>query len=129
MLRDRVAIADEKNGRVQVFDRQGIGAMRVRRLRKDSETWGEFKTPSLRNLAGRGPYMHQGQFPDLESVIRFYSTLEGAAGRSHHQEQILAPLELTPTEAADLVSFLRALDGEALDESSMPAPSSPLLDD
>ena len=92
----------------------GRAARRVSRLRRGSETWGEFRTPSLRNLKGRAPYMHAGQFPDLESVVRFYSTLDGAVGRSHHQERILEPLQLTETEIDDLPAFLESLEGRPL---------------
>jgi len=33
---------------------------------------GKFKTPTLRNVAVTGPYMHNGVFKDLETVVRFY---------------------------------------------------------
>ncbi|PWC33228.1 cytochrome c peroxidase [Azospirillum sp. TSO35-2] len=33
---------------------------------------GTFKTPTLRNVAVTGPYMHNGVFKDLETVVRFY---------------------------------------------------------
>ncbi|MFB1003853.1 MAG: cytochrome c peroxidase [Bacteroidia bacterium] len=35
---------------------------------------GKFKAPSLRNVALRAPYMHDGRFNDLEEVINHYST-------------------------------------------------------
>ena len=35
---------------------------------------GEFKVPSLRNIADRGRYMHDGRFETLEEVIEFYSS-------------------------------------------------------
>ena len=35
---------------------------------------GEFKVPSLRNVAVRGGFMHDGRFTTLEEVIDFYST-------------------------------------------------------
>ncbi len=34
---------------------------------------GKFKTPSLRNVALRPPFMHDGRFQDLDDVIDFYS--------------------------------------------------------
>ena len=89
----------------------GERAREVRMLSTSSETWGEFRTPSLRNLAERAPFMHQGQFQDLEEVINFYSEHEGASGRNHHQEQILVPLRLSGTEKADLLAFLLSLEG------------------
>lgn len=47
----------------------GEAARAIRSLRYSSETYGEFRTPSLRNLKGREPFMHQGQFSDLLSLI------------------------------------------------------------
>jgi cytochrome c peroxidase len=105
----------------------GSAARRVTRLRVSTESYGEFRTPSLRNLVSRAPYMHAGQFPDLEAVVHFYSTLEGASGRSHHQELVLQPLKLTPSEQQDLVSFLRSLEGAPLNAGLMRQPGSPLL--
>ena len=58
--------------------------------------------------------MHDGSMDDLETVVRFYSTLEGAIQLDHHQESVLAPLGLDDSEIADLVAFLRSLDGEAV---------------
>ena len=94
-------------------DPTGTAAQQVQALKDSSESWGEFRTPSLRNLAHRGPFMHQGQFADLPSVIEFYSELEGASGRNHHQEQILVPLRLSLSEKADLLAFLESLNGQA----------------
>ncbi len=34
---------------------------------------GKFKVPTLRNVAVTGPYMHNGIFRDLETVVRFYN--------------------------------------------------------
>lgn len=103
--------------------REGSAALRVRQLRQSSETWGEFRTPSLRNLAARGPFMHQGQFEDLEGVIDFYSELQGATGRGHHQEQVLVPLRLTISEKQDLRTFLVALEGGEAPEDLLEPPS------
>jgi cytochrome c peroxidase len=35
---------------------------------------GRFKAPSLRNVAVRSPYMHDGRFKTLEEVVEFYDT-------------------------------------------------------
>lgn len=35
---------------------------------------GWFKTPSLRNIALTGPYMHDGRFNTLEEVVEFYNS-------------------------------------------------------
>ncbi len=107
--------------------RDGPAALRVRQLRQSSEAWGEFRTPSLRNLAHRGPFMHQGQFEDLEGVIEFYSELKGATGRGHHQEQVLVPLRLSVGEKEDLRAFLAALEGRKAASQLLSPPSQSAL--
>lgn len=106
-------------------DRTGPAAARVERLVAGSETWGQFKTPTLRNAALTAPYMHEGQFATLEEVVRYYATLEGAILPTHHQETVLAPLDLSEREIADLVAFIEALVGEPLDASLLKPPPSP----
>ncbi len=104
-------------------DPNGPAAERVTGLRTGSETWGEFRTPSLRNLGTRGPFMHQGQLATLADVVHFYDTLEGSVGRSHHQESILEPLELGESGRADLMAFLASLEGLPLDPALERAPN------
>jgi cytochrome c peroxidase len=71
---------------------------------------GEFKVPSLRNVAVTAPYMHDGSFGTLREVIDYYDDPErivpGAKGRD---ATMSAPLKLTEGEKADLEAFLRAL--------------------
>jgi cytochrome c peroxidase len=70
--------------------------------------FGEFKVPSLRNVADTAPYMHNGSLPKLESVVAHYSELN--LDRLHADgDQILKPLRLTQQEQADLVAFLVTL--------------------
>ncbi|WP_346433223.1 hypothetical protein [Marinomonas rhodophyticola] len=38
----------------------------------DPKQAGKFKVPSLRNVAVTGPYMHNGVFKDLRTVVLFY---------------------------------------------------------
>ncbi len=64
-----------------------------------------FKTPSLRNAVARAPYMHAGQFSDLDAVVRHYDR----APRAPHGESELRPLRLSATERQQLVAFLGAL--------------------
>lgn len=42
-------------------------------LVSDAAQDGKFKTPTLRNIAITGPYMHNGVFKDLRTVILFYN--------------------------------------------------------
>lgn len=104
----------------------GEAAERVLALILTSESYGEFKTPSLRNLGQRPPFGHQGQFPDLASVLRFYNTLEDQDLRSHHQEQLLEPLRLGEADLEALEAFLMSLEGRALPEALQKAPAAPI---
>jgi len=65
-----------------------------------------FKTPSLREIASRGPYMHDGSLHTLEAVIAHYN--EGGVNRPS-QSELITPLGLTSGEQAELVAFLRTL--------------------
>jgi cytochrome c peroxidase len=70
--------------------------------------WGEFRVPSLRNVAVTAPYMHSGALPTLRDVVLHYSTLDET--RIHSSAQpLLRPLRLTPEESAALVAFLESL--------------------
>jgi cytochrome c peroxidase len=66
-----------------------------------------FKTPSLRNVAGRAPYMDAGQFRSLEDVVEHYNAAPSAP--LGHSE--LKPLRLSAKERAQLVAFLQTLSG------------------
>ena len=76
-----------------------------------------FRTPSLRNVAARSPYMHAGQFATLEQVVKHYATSPKAgighselahAGEKHAQRQTI---QLSDDDIKDLVAFLGALTG------------------
>ncbi|TCL09252.1 cytochrome c peroxidase [Shimia isoporae] len=40
---------------------------------KKTKHMGKFRTPTLRNVAVTGPYMHNGAFEDLRTVVLFYN--------------------------------------------------------
>lgn len=71
-----------------------------------------FKTPGLRNLTYRAPFMHNGSVPDLEAVIRHYES--GGEARPSLSEDMIA-FELSDQERDDLLAFLRALTAEVTD--------------
>lgn len=67
-----------------------------------------FKTPSLRGVAQRSPYMHAGQIGTLADVLGHYDRAPSApAGHSE-----LEPLSMSTEELAALEAFLRTLDYE-----------------
>jgi cytochrome c peroxidase len=78
---------------------------------------GAFKTPTLRDVARRGPYMHDGSLPTLEEVIEHYA--QGGTPNAWLSTQI-RPLRLTRRDRGDLVAFLRALSGEVGPEVRRP---------
>jgi len=48
----------------------------------DERLKGKFKTPTLRNVAVTGPYMHNGVFKELRTVLEFYDFRGTTAGRT-----------------------------------------------
>lgn len=95
---------------------------------------GQFRTPSLRNVALSAPYFHNASFATLEDVVAFYATRDLDPGRWYPvvngQVQIYndlpaiyrtnvqqgapfrrpgQPPAITPQDAADIVAFLRTL--------------------
>jgi cytochrome c peroxidase len=80
----------------------------TRHVALEHRNFGEFKTPTLRNLALTAPYMHNGRLATLRDVVQHYSTI--SPDRLHSDgEAILKPLRLSDQEARDLVAFLESL--------------------
>jgi cytochrome c peroxidase len=76
------------------------------RLTLDSSDMAVFKVPSLRNVGLTAPYMHDGSFSTLESVIKHYET----GGKSHpNKSPLLKSFSISATERADLIAFLNSL--------------------
>jgi cytochrome c peroxidase len=67
-----------------------------------------FKTPTLRDVVRRAPYMHDGSVPDLQSVIDLYN--KGGIDRPSRSE-LIHPLGLSAQEQLDLIAFLNTLTG------------------
>ena len=84
----------------------------------DPNDEGKFRTPSLRNVALTGPYMHDGSIPTLEQVIRAHYAQAGRAGQGPNgprpmRSSLIAGFEVTDQEVTDLVAFLNSLTDEA----------------
>jgi cytochrome c peroxidase len=76
---------------------------------------GQFRTKSLRNIAGAGPYMHAGQFATLEEVVAFYNVGGGDVGTTGIvKDPTIQPLGLSTQDSADLVEFLKTLTGKPI---------------
>jgi cytochrome c peroxidase len=68
-----------------------------------------FKTPSLREISRRSPYMHDGSIATLEGVVDHYNY--GGVDRPSRSD-LMKPLGLTAQEKADLVAFLKTLTSD-----------------
>jgi cytochrome c peroxidase len=87
------------------------GRFRVTGLEEDRD---KFATPSLRNVALTGPYMHDGRFATLQEVVEHYST---GVQRSATLDPNLAKhpdggLHLSAEDRRALVAFLKTLTEE-----------------
>lgn len=73
---------------------------------------GEFKVPSLRNIALTGPYMHDGRFETLEDVIEHYNS--GVQNNPNLDNRLtqgnnVRRLNLSDDDKQALVDFLNTL--------------------
>ena len=65
-----------------------------------------FKTPGLREIERRSPYMHDGSLDTLEAVVEHYD--HGGVDRPSRSD-LMKPLGLSAQEKADLVAFMKTL--------------------
>lgn len=93
-----------RDDRLPISARPDIAALGRFVVTKNPRDIGKFKTPSLRNVAVTGPYMHDGSVATLreavEREIYYRSQADGA------------PAIFTPDEKNDIVTFLTSLTGE-----------------
>ncbi|MCP3168026.1 methanobactin export MATE transporter MbnM [Myxococcus qinghaiensis] len=82
------------------------------------EDQGRFRVPQLRNVELTAPYMHDGSIATLEAVLDHYmaggrNVTEGpfaGDGRANpNKDPLVRPFELTESERADLIAFLKSL--------------------
>jgi cytochrome c peroxidase len=91
-----IGVAGSDSGRARILP--GIESMQF-----------AFKTPTLRDLTRRAPYMHDGSEPTLEDVVDLYD--KGGRVQRPSLAAEVKPLGLSAREKHDLVAFLRTLDG------------------
>jgi cytochrome c peroxidase len=84
-----------------------------------------YRTPSLRNVAITGPYMHDGSLATLTAVIDFYAL---GAGDDPDRDPGLQPLDLTGEQKLELEAFLVSLTGANVDALAADARSTPIGD-
>ncbi len=79
---------------------------------------GRFKAPSLRNIALTAPYMHDGSIATLDEVLDHYMAggrtiasgpHAGVGSANPYKSGFLVGFDLSPSERADVLAFLRSL--------------------
>ena len=75
-----------------------------------------FKTPGLREIGRRGPYMHDGAVATLEAVMQHYN--DGGIDRPS-RSALMKPLGLSKEELADLVALVKTFDSN-IDPTTVP---------
>jgi cytochrome c peroxidase len=77
-------------------------------LTRQNADRGTFKTPTLRDVAISGPYMHDGRLKTLKDVVDFYA---GRGNSNPYLDSRMTSIQLTGTDRSDLVEFMKALTG------------------
>ena len=75
---------------------------------------GAFKTPTLREVAKRAPYMHDGSVATLREVVEFYNR---GGEKNPHLDPKIEKLHLSPVDVSALVAFMEALSGEGYQDT------------
>ena len=83
---------------------------RGRDLKDDELMQFAFKTPTLRSVALRPPYMHNASSATLYDTVKHYE--KGGVDRPS-RSPLMLPLQLTEQERHDLVAFMESLTGTA----------------
>ncbi len=84
-----------------------------KRVTGAAEDFYKFRVPSLRNIAVTFPYMHDGRFRTLESVLDFYT--DGMTENGGGIDPLLIKadgsfgIDLTEIEKAQIIAFLQTL--------------------
>jgi hypothetical protein len=76
-----------------------------------------FKTPTLRDLAHSGPYLHTGRMNSIEGVLRFYQKFATKArrGQMRNADPELTKIFLSDADIAPLAAFIRSLNEDYTD--------------
>ena len=94
----------------------------------ENEQEGQFKVPTLRNVATHPPYFHGGHAETLEDAVRHYGQPELETPEFGHREDLLMQVSLDDQQVADLVAFLESLSSEPSDPELESSPSRPYLE-
>jgi cytochrome c peroxidase len=89
---------------------------------KDPQDKGKFKTPTIRDVALRAPYLHSGSEKTLEDVVEFYN--QGGGKGVPNLDPMMVPLGLSKAEVKAVVAFMTramtSLNPEVADVKPIP---------
>lgn len=112
-------LSDGKFYRLGVGGKDDLGRAAVTGNKEDRY---KFRTPSLRDVARTGPYMHDGSLATLFDVVQYYYRNAPATGHDGLPLDIQVLSGNSFTEVADLVAFLESLTGEPPKETKPELP-------
>jgi cytochrome c peroxidase len=110
----RQVLADEFNCRSKWSDADAAACSELEYMVADGhELVRAYKTPSLRSVASRAPYMHAGQIKSLGDVLDHYNRAPDApAGHSE-----IVPLQLSRQQLKQLEAFLKTVESPVVERS------------
>ena len=73
---------------------------------KKDEDMGAFKTPSLRSVALKAPYFHDGSAPTLEAAVRY---MAGGGSADPQKSPIMVATGMSDDEIRKVVKYLESL--------------------
>lgn len=80
---------------------------------EESET-GAFKTPTVREVTKRAPYMHDGSVATLRDVVQLY---DRGGDQNPYLDPKIKPLNLSEEETDALIAMMEALEGEGYQDT------------
>ena len=86
---------------------------------KDPAHQGKYKVPTLRNVAVTGPYMHNGVFEDLRTVVLFYNRYNTKSAARQINPETNKVWDVP--EVAHSLSFAELTEGPALEDDRIDA--------
>ncbi len=95
---------------------------RGREIKTDPQMQYAFKTPTLRSVALRAPYMQNGSSVNLDEVMRHYE--KGGLDRPS-RSPLMMPVQLSEQERRDLVAFMETLTGAPEGDTAPKLPGLP----
>jgi cytochrome c peroxidase len=102
-----------------LYPANNLGVYEITHVEKDI---GAFKAPTLRNVAVRAPYMHDGSVRDLDAALDHYAAggrtiasgpYAGIGRNNPHKDVVIHGFVLSKRERVDLIAFLQSLTDES----------------